>query len=234
MRDALEGKDYVEQYVQALTHEIKSPLSAIQGAAELLDEDMSAERRRQFVDNVRSESHRIHGIVERMLRLTAVEKRKELKDVEEIPLNSLVDDIVSGMASVLEKKGVQVSREVAEGVLTRGERFLIRQAIANLLQNACDFSPEGTTVTVRAERADGSVSIVVEDSGPGVPDYALKRVFERFYSLARPDTGRKSTGLGLSFVRQVAELHGGSVELTNLPEGGARATLTLPSAGPSG
>jgi two-component system sensor histidine kinase CreC len=195
---------------------------------------MPPQRRKQFVDNVRSESQRIHGIVERMLQLTAVEKRKELRDVEEIPLSSLVDDVLSGMASVLEKKGIRVSSEVAEDLLVRGECFLVRQAVANLLQNAYDFSPEGGTVTVRAEREDASVRIVVDDRGPGVPDYARERVFERFYSLARPDTGRKSTGLGLSFVRQVAELHGGSVDLANLPEGGARATLTLPSADPSG
>jgi two-component system sensor histidine kinase CreC len=72
------------------------------------------------------------------------------------------------------------------------------------------------------------VALVVEDTGPGVPDFALPRVFERFYSLPRPRSGRKSTGLGLSLVREIAHLHGGEVELANRPEGGARATLSAP------
>jgi two-component system sensor histidine kinase CreC len=70
----------------------------------------------------------------------------------------------------------------------------------------------------------------VTDGGPGIPGYALERVFERFYSLPRPDTGRKSSGLGLSIVREIARLHGGEVELANRSEGGARATLSLPVA----
>jgi two-component system sensor histidine kinase CreC len=85
-------------------------------------------------------------------------------------------------------------------------------------------------VTLRA--TPGLLEIAVEDSGPGVPDYALARVFERFYSLPRPDTGRKSSGLGLSIVREIARLHGGEAELANRPGGGARATLTVPRATP--
>jgi two-component system sensor histidine kinase CreC len=69
----------------------------------------------------------------------------------------------------------------------------------------------------------------VEDSGPGVPDYALARVFERFYSLRRPDSGRRSTGIGLAIVGEVAKILGGEARLENLPEGGARASLTIPA-----
>jgi two-component system sensor histidine kinase CreC len=74
------------------------------------------------------------------------------------------------------------------------------------------------------------VSVTVEDTGPGVPDYALPRLCEPFYSLPRPDTGRRSTGLGLSIVREIARLHGGAVSLGNRPGGGARAVLRLPAA----
>ena len=74
----------------------------------------------------------------------------------------------------------------------------------------------------------GNAIIEIEDSGPGVPDYALGKVFDRFYSLPRPDTGRKSSGLGLSIAREVARLHGGGLTLANRAEGGARAELTLP------
>jgi two-component system sensor histidine kinase CreC len=83
-------------------------------------------------------------------------------------------------------------------------------------------------VTLRVRVASGRVEFAVEDGGPGVPDYALPRVFERFYSLPRPDTDRKSTGLGLSLVREIAHLHGGDASLANRPEGGAVATFWVP------
>ena len=93
------------------------------------------------------------------------------------------------------------------------------------------FSPRGGCVTIAARGDGGRVEFVVEDEGPGIPDYALGRIFERFYSLERPATGRKSTGLGLALVREIAHLHGGEVELVNRPDrGGAQATLRLPTA----
>jgi two-component system, OmpR family, sensor histidine kinase CreC len=116
----------------------------------------------------------------------------------------------------------------AEGEI-RGERVLLREALVNLLQNALDFAPAGSKVSLAATRADGRVVFTVEDAGPGVPDYALPRVFERFYSLPRPGTARKSTGLGLALVREIAHLHGGEATLANRPEGGARAELWVPA-----
>jgi two-component system sensor histidine kinase CreC len=113
-------------------------------------------------------------------------------------------------------------------VRVRGERFLLGQAVGNLVQNAVEFSPAGAVVEVEVGTAGGLVRVGVQDCGPGVPDYALAKIFDRFYSLPRPDTGRKSSGLGLSIVREIARLHGGEVTLENRPEGGARAELTLP------
>ena len=101
------------------------------------------------------------------------------------------------------------------------------QAVSNLLDNALDFSPDGGTLIVRGELEGNDYRLTVRDHGPGVPDYALGRVFERFYSLPR-ENGGKSTGLGLSFVHEVAQRHGGRITLHNHPEGGAVAVLTLP------
>lgn len=111
-----------------------------------------------------------------------------------------------------------------------GDAFLLRQAVINLLENAIAFSPDGGTVQLRTQLEDGQVQLLVEDRGSGVPDYAIERVFERFYSLARPQTGQRSSGLGLPFVREVARLHGGDVRLRNRDGGGAIATLRLPTS----
>jgi len=229
MRTALEGKQYVEDYVQTLTHQMKSPLSAIRGAAELLEEDMPPEQRRQFLDNLRSESARIQDLVERMLQLAALENRKELRDVEEIDLAELLAGILEAMRPAFAAKQIQVSLDNAAPITIKGERFLVRQAVSNLLQNAVDFAPRNGAISVAVGQRDGQAEISVMDNGPGIPEYALDRVFDRFYSLRRPDTGKKSSGLGLGFVKEVADLHGGRVTIENRPEAGAKATLVLPA-----
>lgn len=229
MRTALEGRQYVEHYVQTLTHEMKAPLSAIRGAAELLEDEMPHEQRRRFLDNLRSESGRIQDLIDRMLQLAALENRNELRDIEEIGLAALIGEIAEDMkpASAAKHIGVTVA---AEGpALVRGERFLIRQAAANLLQNAIDFSGDGGAIAVSAATRGDHGEIVVQDNGPGIPAYALGKIFDRFYSLQRPDSGKKSSGLGLTFAKEAAELHGGAVRIENRAEGGAKATLTLPS-----
>jgi len=116
-----------------------------------------------------------------------------------------------------------------------GDPFLLHQAIANLLQNAIDFSPEGGRLGLDVLVEGDDVLFTVQDEGPGIPAYATGKVFDKFYSLRRPDTGKKSTGLGLTLVREVASLHHGEILLENLPEAGLRATLRLPApAGRSG
>jgi two-component system sensor histidine kinase CreC len=112
----------------------------------------------------------------------------------------------------------------------KGERFLLAQAVGNLVQNALEFSPPESVVTVAVARDGTTLLVTIEDSGPGVPVFALDKVFDRFYSLPRPDTGRKSSGLGLSIVREIAALHGGEIILENRVSGGVRARLKLPVA----
>lgn len=259
MREALEGKQYVEDYVAALTHEMKSPLSAIRGAAELLEDPaMLPGDRRRFLGHVRTEAARMQDVIDRLLELSSLEKRGELRDVEEIDLRETLRDVVAAMESVLSAKRLSIAWVRADGVRVRGERFLVRQSLSNLLQNAADFSPAGGTIEVLIVERGGAnghaevdpggaghpdakgevgadaggawAEVQVRDGGPGVPDYALARVFERFYSLVRPDTGKKGSGLGLTFVREAVALHGGEAWIENTAGGGARAVLRLPVA----
>ncbi len=230
MRVALEGKAYVERYTQALAHEFKAPLSSIRGAAELLGEDMPREDRARFIGNVRAEAERMQRIVDRLLELSALEARHGRVDFAAVDLRALVADGVATARSAAEARGVAVTLTPGEPARVRGENFLLTQAIGNLLHNAIEFTPAGGAVTVALAVDGARATVSVDDTGPGVPAYALEKVFDRFYSLPRPDTGRKSSGLGLSIVREVARLHGGEATLENRPGGGARAVLTLPVA----
>jgi two-component system sensor histidine kinase CreC len=228
MREALEGRHQIERYTQALAHEVKAPLAAIRGAAELLGEDMPAEPRRKFLGNIRTEAARIQQIVDRLLELSSLEARKALGRTERIEVAELLTEAAAALRPAFESARVALTVEGGAGVWLRSERVLLREALVNLLQNALDFTPAAGTVALRAEASAERAELIVEDTGPGVPDYALERAFERFYSLPRPGSGRKSTGLGLSLVREIAHLHGGEATLANRPEGGARATLCVP------
>jgi two-component system sensor histidine kinase CreC len=234
MRDALEGKDYVESYVQALTHQIKAPLAAVRGASELLHEEMPADDRRRFLTNIRTETDRIQRIVDRLLELAALEKRKGLEDVELLDLGVQATTALDELRPALAARRLSAHLEVAptaSGLKVVGEKFLLRQAILNLVLNAVEFAPGGSEIVVAISADGGRARLEVLDRGPGVPDYALPRVFERFYSLPRPDTGAKGTGLGLSFVQEIAHLHGGAARLENRRDGsGARAVLEFPAA----
>ncbi|HEY0862485.1 MAG TPA: two-component system sensor histidine kinase CreC [Lacunisphaera sp.] len=227
MRDALEGRQHVERYTQTLAHEVKAPLAAIRGAAELMDEAMPPEQRAKFLGNIRSEAARIQQIIERLLELSSLEARKALRQTEAVDAAGLAAEAVAALRPAYEAARVTLRVEATAATL-RGERVLLREALVNLLQNALDFSPAGAAVTLRGAVESGRVNFTVEDSGPGVPDYALPRVFERFYSLPRPGTERKSTGLGLALVREIAHLHGGDATLENRDGGGARAVIWVP------
>jgi len=232
MRRKLEGKAYVEQYVQSLTHEMKSPLAAIRGAAELLQEPLPDAERQRFVRNIAEQQQRLTETIDKLLALAEVEQHGWLQRRERIALAPLFAQLAEALAPQLHASGVQLQVRAPEAELAlAGDPYLLRQALHNLLDNAIAFSPEGGVVVLRAERdVDARIALLVEDAGPGVPDYALERVFERFYSLARPATGQRSSGLGLSFVREVARLHGGEASLRNREGGGAVARLSLPVA----
>ncbi len=227
MQEALEGKRYVERYVQNLTHEIKSPLSAIRGAAELMKEPMDEEQRERFLTNIHSEAFRIQQIIDRMLELAALENRQTLHRVETVPVSPLVKTVLESKAPFVSRKQLQVMADVPEDLTVRGDSFLLHQAVSNLVQNAVDFSPGGGEILLTA-RSDGKgIILTVSDEGPGIPAFAREKVFDKFYSLQRPDTGRKSTGLGLNFVREVAVLHDGEVRLENQEGRGAVAVLRI-------
>ncbi|WP_438282892.1 two-component system sensor histidine kinase CreC [Pseudomonas alabamensis] len=227
MRTQLEGKAYVERYVHTLTHELKSPLAAIRGAAELLQGEMPAGQRAKFAANVERESERVQQMIERLLNLAKVEQMQALDDEQHVDIAALVDELLMAQASRLAAADIQVRQGLPmRRVLC--DPFLMRQALANLLDNALDFTPPGGALTFDLTHEGERMALSVFNQGEAIPDYAIGRVAERFYSLPRPGSGRKSTGLGLNFVAEVMHLHGGVLAVDNV-EGGVRVQLWLPA-----
>jgi two-component system sensor histidine kinase CreC len=238
MRQQLEGKAYVERYVHALTHELKSPVSAIKGAAELLSPTMDASDFQRFQSNILQETDRIDVLINRLLALANLEAQDGLETSEPVSLNRLLDSVVEAKCPVSQASGVSITLQIdetAKDAWVVGDAFLLAQVFDNLLQNALEFSPSDGTIVIEVSRSDGQHwSVRIIDQGPGIPEYALERVFERFYSLVRPNTNQKSTGLGLCFVKEIVALHHGQVELTNLSlaegnaQSGCEAQVILP------
>ena len=229
-RDALAGRSYAEQYVQTLAHEIKSPLAAIRGAAELLREPMAETARARFLGNIEEQVARAQDLVERMLELAHLERRGSLERAERVSLAQVVRLVVAEATPLAARKHMRFEVEVAEPLLARGDAFLLQRAISNLVRNAIDFAPVHSTVEIGAYERGRQIELTVHDYGPGLAPFAQRRVFEKFFSTARPDSGKEDTGLGLAFVREVMALHGGVARLANHPQGGAVATLELPRA----
>jgi len=227
MRTQLEGKAYVERYVHTLTHELKSPLAAIRGAAELLQSDMPAAQRQRFVSNIDSESVRMQQLIERLLNLAQVEQRQGLEEEVPVPLAALLDEVLEARGGWIESRQLRIEQHIAADLALTGEPFLLRQALGNLLENALDFTPANGLLRVSAESTGSRVELRLFNQAEPIPDYALPRLSERFYSLPRPGTGRKSTGLGLNFVEEVVQLHGGEFSIGNV-EGGVEVVLRLP------
>ncbi len=237
MRAKLEGKQYVEQYVHAMTHELKSPLAAIRGSAELLQTADSASAsmptadRARFVATIHAQSERMAEMIDKLLALAAVEHRQRIEHPQPVDLRVIAEEAAERIAPKYAQTSLRLTitaEDSARGRCVSGDPFLLRQSLLNLLDNAADFAPAGSEVELRLRRDEKSLVVEVLDRGPGVPDYALGRAFERFYSLPRPDGRSRSSGLGLCFVSEAVELHGGRVALGNREGGGAVASLILP------
>ena len=230
MRRELEDRDYVTRYIETLTHELKSPLTAISASAELLQDDLPAADRARFADNIAQQSARLHRLVQRLLQLSRIEK----EPVHKQPLD---------LAALWHKHQREQQPRLAQKNLTlrlrhngtdadehtaiplNADPFWLEQALANLLDNAMREAPAGSIITlaVSQNRQETRIALHNPTRAP-VPDYALPRLFERYYTLNR----KENSGLGLTLVAQIAEQHGGTACAENC-DGGLTITLVLPA-----
>ena len=230
MRRELEDRAYVTRYIETLTHELKSPLTAISASAELLQDDLPAADRARFADNIAQQSARLHRLVQRLLQLSRIEK----EPVHKQPLD---------LAALWHKHQREQQPRLAQKNLTlrlrhngtdadehtaiplNADPFWLEQALANLLDNAMREAPAGSIITlaVSQNRQETRIALHNPTRAP-VPDYALPRLFERYYTLNR----KENSGLGLTLVAQIAEQHGGTACAENR-DGGLTITLVLPA-----
>ena len=228
MRSELDGKQYVHESMQHLMHELKSPITAIQGALEIISPNMPPIDQAHFLSQIKSQSNRIQTIIQNMLGLAQLEHQQQLQHLSSVNLAELVQTQIAHLADKAALRNIQFILSPMAPINIQAEAFLLGQAIYNLLENALDFSAANSAVTIKITQSTKLIQLSVHDTGSGIPDYALSKVFDKFYSLPRPTSGLKSTGLGLNFVREVMKLHKGNIKLENHPAGGALAIISLP------
>ena len=227
MRERLEDRERLEHTVRALTHELKSPLTAIQGAAELLADELPAEDRARFAQQIQDQSLRLRDLVDRMLELSRLEGQRAIVNPKPVVLLELVDEVATAHVPLAIQRGVGLVWEARTDITLAGEPEPLRLLFSNLWANALDFAPEGSSITVSLRRVGPEAVFTLRDAGPGVSDFALPQLGTRFFSLPRPRDGRRGSGLGLAIVRQAAALHGGSVAFEQASPG-LMVTVRLP------
>ena len=230
-RAEVELKDDVEQYIDTLAHELRTPITGIQLTAENLLTPMSDEQRKRFIENILDSNKHMELLVNRLLDLSRIERRETLKAIESVNILQIVNNVLNAPSrskNILDKN-LNIVLEISKKSLLMAEKILLEQAIGNIVNNALDFSPKSGTITIKVSETNTAISIIVLDDGPGIPPHVLSKLFTRFFSVSRPDTGVRGNGLGLRFVRKIMQLHGGEVTLQNrFIQQGAEAKLRFP------
>jgi len=236
VRDLTVVKEYDElrsDMLSLMSHELRTPLTSINGFAELLTTEPDLpEQAKEFVTIIANESQRLSRMINTFLAVTKLE-RKDRQEVLKIPLrlDEVVKETIASMQKDARKRRIRLVEQPTQRLPpVAADKSMITQAVRNLLNNAIKYSPERTTVTVSTALEAETVRLSVEDRGYGIPAEAKDRVWEKFYRVVREgqEKDEESTGLGLSFVREVVEQHGGTVALDSEVGRGSRFSFTLP------
>ena len=230
-RSNVELKDVVEQYIDTLAHELRTPITGIQLTAETLLTPMSDKERKRFIKNILVSNKQMDKLVTRLLDLSRIERRESLMKPKTLKILPIIENAIKAPSrtQIIASKNINIALEINKKSTIFAEKILLEQAISNILNNALEFSPKEGTITIKASQTNTAVSIIMLDEGPGMPPHVLRNLFTRFFSVSRPDSGDRGNGLGLRFVRKIMQLHEGEITLKNrLLQQGAEAKLRFP------
>ncbi len=229
LRGTLEGKALRDQALQTLTHELKSPLTAIRAATEILasgttERPLPNSQQQKFLGHISQQAERLTQLTERLLQVSSLEQLPHLAAPQPVPLRSLIDNLCRQNQARFDAKQLVLSVPDSDSDFSVvGDASLLQQALQHLVDNAMDFAPSGGYLRWQLQQQGQHMVLTLANQGPQIPDYALSRVTEKFYSLPRPQSQggvpSKSTGLGLAFVEQVMQLHQGELRIANVADG---------------
>jgi two-component system, OmpR family, sensor histidine kinase SenX3 len=217
-------------FVANISHELKTPIGALSLLSEaVLGAKSDPEAVEKFATRMQTESKRLTDLVQEIINLSRLQDSDPLSVPSELHVQDLISEAIDQTQVTADSRQIVVSNSNNVDGMILGDREQLIMAIQNLIENAINYSPEGTKVTVTSKAEDGIIDISVTDQGIGIPDADLDRIFERFY---RVDPARSrltgGTGLGLSIVKHVALKHGGEVKVWSAENVGSTFSLRLP------
>jgi two-component system, OmpR family, phosphate regulon sensor histidine kinase PhoR len=221
-------------FVANVSHELRTPLTAVRGYVEaLLDGGAEPADVRRFLEIIGRHTLRMERLVRDLLRLARLDAGQETREHVAVAVETLFENVESELAPALDARQQIVEHRIsADAATVMGDPAKLHDALRNLLENATNYAPEASRIIMASERHGDRLHLVVADSGPGIPEADLPRIFERFYRVDKSRTrGARDpggTGLGLAIVKHLVELHGGRATAANRPEGGAVFRLELP------
>ena len=219
-----------QEFLSNVSHELRTPLTAIMAFVETLESGAreDPESCQRFLSIIRKNASRMHGLIDDILELTAIEGGNVQLRTAPVELHSVVDDVCASLAAQAEARGVTLENNVAPGAMVYADSRRLEQMLTNLIDNGVKFSSQNGTVTISHESATRD-RILVTDDGDGIPAQHLERLFERFYRIDRARSREMGgTGLGLAIVKHLALLHGGEVTVQSELGKGSTFTIHLP------
>lgn len=220
-----DARDTERLFLMRVSHELRTPLTAIQGQVDALADGVfdDDETRQAAYAAITAESARLSRLVGDLLDLARLQAKRFGLESDEVDLNVLLDQVVTGQGTTVRERGVEISLQAGDLPVVIGDGDRILQIVSNLVRNAVRWTPDGGQISVSALAEAGRVWITVDDSGPGIPKEKRTTIFQAFYT--EDGTG---TGLGLAIARELALAMGGSVVVGDSPLGGARFVVELP------
>ncbi len=224
MRRKLEGKAYIEEMASTLSHELKTPLTSIRGAADIIQDSDSPHVRQKFLANIRAEVDRLTGIVNNLLALSRIETRPVAQNAS-CRMDEVASEVAATFRSRLEMLDLKFDTQIAQSPDPISvEADSLRQILTILLDNACAFTPAGKTIRLETTASTAQVS----DQGSGIEPDLQTKVFERFFTTVNPLTGHRGTGLGLAIAQSLTTRAHGTIILQSTPGQGTNVTIRFP------
>ncbi len=220
------------ELVSMVAHELRSPLTCISGFSELLlDESITKEQSEEYANIILKESNRLNDLINKFLDISRIEAGRSQVQKMPVDMKMLVEKVVDFNGQLAERKNIRVALEAPENIDTiYADRDMMEQVVLNLFSNAVKYSPERARVTIRLRPAGDHLIVEVEDTGYGISESALPRIFDKFYRITDNEqvADISGSGLGLSLVKQIVELHGGTIEVKSRLGEGSTFIVTLP------
>lgn len=214
-----------EQFAADVAHEIKNPLSSLRSAVDTLRIAKKEEQKKKLLDVIEHDVRRLDRLVSDISNASRLDSELVKEEEEEFDLTRLLDNIISFQKEEAARKGVDFITDIPkEPIIISGLEGRLAQVFVNIISNAISFCEEGDAVRVWARRRENRVLVVVEDTGPGIPEEALSKIFKRFYSERPPGQFGNHSGLGLAISKQIVEAHGGAIWAENIRPTDADAT----------